>query len=82
MERKITPELIIDTLKREIDDVDLSNVEANTNIRELPGWNSLHGLITMALAATEFGYDLSAEEIQSIYTVNDIYKILSNAGNK
>ena len=73
MSNKLTIDGLIKKIQEEIDEIDLSGLAPDTDIRKVEGWNSLHGLIMMALISTEYDCELTANQIQSIRTVEDLY---------
>lgn len=79
MNHALTLNSLITKLQEEIDEIDLSALAADTEIRKIKGWNSLYSLIIMALVSTEYGIELSASQIQGIHTVNDLYLTLTSA---
>lgn len=76
MTTTLTLDALIDTLKNEIDDLDLSNLGAATEFRKIAGWSSLYSLIIMAIVSTEFDIELSADVIQGIQTVADLHRTI------
>lgn len=72
-------EILIARIQSEIDDLDLESLSPGTAFLEIEGWNSLYGLILMALVSTEYHVDLTGKQIQSIRTVQDLYDIISQA---
>lgn len=71
---------LISRIQAEIDDLNLESLSPETAFLEIEGWNSLYGLILMALVSTEYNIDLTGKQIQSIRTVQDLYDIISRAG--
>lgn len=67
---------LIKTLKNEIDGLDLAELTATTNFRQIDGWNSLHSLIIMAIVSTEYDIELGADVIQAIRTVTDLHRAI------
>lgn len=66
-------EALIDKLREELDDLDLTHLEPDSVFLEIEGWSSLYGLILMALVSTEYNVELSGQQIQRIRTVRDLY---------
>lgn len=76
MNSNLTLDGLIAKIREEIDEIDLSRLAPDTEIRKIEGWTSLHGLIIMALVSTEYGLELSASQIQATHTVEDLYRTL------
>lgn len=70
---------LISRIQSEIDELDLESLSPETAFLEIEGWNSLYGLILMALVSTEYNVDLTGKQIQSIKTVQDLYDTISTA---
>lgn len=77
MNHNLTVDALIAKLQEEIEEVDLSGINANTIILEIEGWNSLHSLIMMALASTEYGTELTAQDIRVVKTIQDLCNIIN-----
>lgn len=77
MNHNLTIDALIAKLQEEIDEVDLSRINTNTVILEIEGWNSLHSLILMALASTEYDVELTAQDIQVVKTIQDLCNIIN-----
>lgn len=79
MSTPFTIDTLINQLKNELDELDLTNMTANTVFLEINGWNSLYSLVLMAFISTEYGLDLPAEDIRNIRTVADLHKTITTA---
>jgi acyl carrier protein len=76
MSNAITLDSLIAKLQEELDEIDLSGLKPETEFRKIEGWNSLYGLIIMALLSTEYDIELEASQIQAIHTVEDLYQTI------
>ena len=76
MNDDLTLDGLITKLQEEMDELDLSELAPDTEIRKIEGWTSLHGLIIMALVSTEYGLELSAKQIQAIHTVEELHRTI------
>lgn len=65
-------------LQEEIEEVNLSEITGATIILDIEGWNSLHSLILMALASTEYDVELTAQDIQIIKTIQDLCNVIND----
>jgi len=78
MNNNLTLNDLILKLQEEIEEVDLSEITGATIILDIEGWNSLHSLILMALASTEYDVELTAQDIQVIKTVQDLCNVIND----
>lgn len=60
------------------DDTDISELNADTNFRELDEWSSLSALGLLALADEEFGVDLDANDVRNARTIEDIFEAIKS----
>lgn len=58
----------------QFDETDASEIQANTNFRDLDEWSSLIGLSVVAMVDEEFDVVLKGDEIRNAHTVEDLYK--------
>lgn len=63
----------IEKIQQELDELDLSDMTADTVFLDIPGWSSLYALVLMALLATEYNIELTAEQMSNIHTVKDAF---------
>ena len=57
------------------DDTDLSDLHPDTYFQELEEWSSLTSLGIIALVRTEYGKKVTAQEIRSCKTIQDLYQL-------
>ena len=65
----------IEKLANQFDDTDLSEFQPDTNFQELDEWSSLTSLGIIALVRTEYGKKISAQEIRSCKTIEELYML-------
>ncbi len=70
----LTLDELITKIKDELDELDTSHLNADTEFRKMEGWSSLYSLVLMAMVATEYGIELEAEQIRDIKTVADLHQ--------
>ena len=68
----------ITRLETEFDDVPKGTLTAQTGIRDIPEWSSMHALIIIALIDTEYGVTLNGEDLRSASTIRDLFNIVSS----
>ena len=65
-------------LEGELDGITPGSLQPNTNYREIPEWSSMHALILIALAETEYSVALTGEDLRKCNTVQDIYDVIKS----
>lgn len=55
------------------EDTDISSLEPNTPFRELDEWTSMIALSTMAMVSDEYDVELTADEMRSANTFQDLF---------
>lgn len=63
-------------LEDEFDHLPKGTWRPSTNFREEVEWNSINVLILIALVKTEYDVTLTATDLQSFQTVQDIYSFV------
>lgn len=69
---------LIEKIEAEIEELPRGVLQPDTNYRQLPEWSSMHALIILALAETEYNVTLSGEDLRSCSTVTDLQKIIES----
>lgn len=69
---------LIEKIEAEIEELPRGALQPDTNYRQLPEWSSMHALIILALAETEYNVTLSGEDLRSCSTVTDLQKIIES----
>lgn len=62
--------------KNQFDDPESVTMSPDTNFRSLDEWNSLTGLMTIAMADESYGVTLTPDELKSATTVQDLFNII------
>lgn len=73
-----TIEQFIQKLESEFEDLQPGTLQPGTIFRNVPNWSSMHALIIIAKADTEYGVRLTGEDIRSCQTVQDIYRAIES----
>jgi len=63
-------------LEPELDGLPEGTLTPDTVFRDMPEWNSMYALIIMAFASTEYGVDLSGEDLSTIECVRDLFNCI------
>ncbi len=76
-----TIEIFIRKLEAEIEELPSGTLQPETNYRQLPEWSSMHALILIALAETEYDVTLTGEDLRASTTVQAIYSLIASRAN-
>lgn len=63
-------------ISRFIEGLELDQVSPESILEELPVWDSLAILITIAMVSSDYQVVLNSEEIHSCKTVNDLFNLV------
>ena len=64
--------------EEQFDDIDAGTVAADSNFKDLEGWDSMTALSVIAMVDEEFSVKLTGEEIRKSETVQDIFNIVNS----
>jgi acyl carrier protein len=71
-----TIEIFISKLETEIEELTPGTLQPETDYRQLPEWSSMHALILIALAETEYDVTLTGDDLRSAKTIQNIYSLI------
>ncbi len=57
------------------DETDINQLKPETHFRNLDEWSSLHALATMNMIEQFYGKKITAEEMRTMMTIQDLYNI-------
>ena len=60
------------------DDTDISTLQPDTQFRELEEWTSMIALSTMAMVCDEYDVELTADEMRSANTFEELFNIVKS----
>ena len=60
------------------DDTDVSTLQPDTQFRELDEWTSMIALSTMAMVSAEYDGELTADEMRSANTFQDLFNTVQS----
>ena len=63
----------IENFANQFDDTDSSEIQANTNFRDLDEWSSLIALSVIAMVDEEYDVTLKGDDIKNATTVEDLF---------
>ena len=68
----------IQKFEAEFEDTPKGSITPSTKIREIEGWGSMHALIVVALADTEYGVTIKGEELKKVDTIQDLFNLIAS----
>lgn len=72
----------MENFKQQFDDPESTQLTPETKFREIPEWNSLTGLMTLAMANDSYGVILPVEKMREAQTVQDLFDLINNLSQK
>lgn len=71
-----TLEEFVTLFAEQFDETDASEIQANTEFRELDEWSSIIALGIIAMVDEEFNVALKGEDMKRAVTISDLYGIV------
>lgn len=68
----------IENFKEQFDDPESVELTAESDFRDNGEWNSLTGLMTIAMADEVYGVTLTPNELRNAKTVQDLYNVIKS----
>ena len=62
----------------QLDDTDVSEIQADTEYQELEEWSSLTAMSLIAMAKTQFGKTITGREVRGCKTVEDLFNLIDS----
>ena len=75
---EINMEEFIALIEEEFDDIEAGVLKPESKFRESFEWNSINALIFIALVDTEYDVTITAEDIASAETLQDLFDIIKS----
>ena len=72
---------LIEKLQVEFEDIPAGTLKPETKISDIEGWSSMHTLIVIALADTEYGVTVKGDEFRKIQTIQELYDLIAEKQN-
>ncbi|HXP50369.1 MAG TPA: acyl carrier protein [Bacteroidia bacterium] len=66
----------IQKFEAEFEDIPSGVITPSTKIRDIEGWGSMHALIVVAMADTEYGVTIMGEELKKVNTIQDLFNLI------
>ena len=74
----MTIEHLIERLASEFEIEDKNSLSPETSFRNMKEWSSMHGLIIIALADSEYGVTLNGNDLRAINTISDLFELIKS----
>ena len=68
----------IEIFAEQMDDTDVSEIQADTEYQELEEWSSLTAMSLIAMAKTKYGKTITGREIRSCKTVEQLFNLIAS----
>lgn len=68
-------------LLKEYEDENMLTLTPASRLRESEYWTSMHALITLAFVNTEYNVTLTGEELRSVQTIEELYRLVTQKRN-
>lgn len=68
----------IENFANQFDDVEASDIQADTEYQELEEWSSLTAMSLIAMSKTIYGKTITGREVRSCKTVEDLYNLIAS----
>lgn len=63
-------------LEGEFEDILPGTLKPDSHFREVFNWNSINAVVMMAMVKTEYDVTLSAEDVATSNTIDDLFQII------
>lgn len=67
---------LIEKLQNEFEDIPPGTFKPETKISDIEGWGSMHALIVIALADTEYGVTIKGDELRKVQSVQELCDLI------
>ncbi len=67
---------LLKQLQAEFEDIPAGTLKPETKISDIEGWGSMHALIVIALADTEYGVTIKGDELRKVQSVQELYDLI------
>ena len=68
----------IQQIEEEIEEFEPGMLQPDTNYRDIEDWSSMHALIIIALADTEYDVTITGADLRTCDTVRDLYNLVKS----
>ncbi len=74
----ITVDNFIKHLEEEFEDLQPGKLQPDSKFREFFEWNSINALIIIAMVSTNYDVTLTADDMNSVTLVSDLFRIVES----
>jgi acyl carrier protein len=72
----------IQKFEEEFGDIPKGTVTPATKISDIDGWGSMHALIVVALADTEYNVTIKGEELKQVQSIQELFDLIKKKAAK
>ncbi|PSR01863.1 MAG: hypothetical protein BRD50_08015 [Bacteroidetes bacterium SW_11_45_7] len=65
-------------IENEFQDIASGSLTGDTSFDQIENWDSMHALILIARIEEEFGYTVTAQQLQEANTLTDLFETVKN----
>lgn len=65
-------------IESEFEEVESGSLTAETSIKDIEGWSSMHALILIALVDNHFDVLLTGAEMKDLTTIQELYNLVQS----
>lgn len=68
----------IENLEESFDDIEPGTLKPETKYRDTDEWSSMHALIVIALADTDYDVTITGDDLKSCTTIQDLFELIKS----
>ncbi len=68
----------IESLEESFDDIEPGTLKPETKYRDTDEWSSMHALIVIALADTDYDVTITGDDLKSCTTIQDLFELIKS----
>jgi acyl carrier protein len=72
----------IKKLETEFEDIPKGYLTPSIKMSDIEGWSSMHSLIVVALADTEYGVTLKGDELKKAQSIQELFDVIKSKSAK
>lgn len=65
-------------IENEFQDITSGSLTGETDFNDIEGWDSMHALILIARIEEEYGYTVTAQQLQEANTIAELFQTVKN----
>ncbi len=73
---EIDIDTFVSAFEEQFEEVEAGSLKPDTEYRELPDWSSMQALMIIVFLDTDYGVNISAEELKTATSIQDLYDLV------